>query len=159
MPNAKPIPEGFHTVTPHLVVDGAAQAIDFYKRAFGAEELGRMPAPDGKKLMHAALRIGDSMLMLADDFPEFCGGVARNPKALGESPVTLHLYVQDCDAAMKRAEQAGATVTMPLADMFWGDRYGHVKDPFGHTWSIATHQRDVSPEDMDRESKKVFGGA
>ena len=141
------------SISPALTVRNGAGAVEFYKRAFGAEELGRMPAPDGKKLMHAALRIGDSMLMLADDFPEFCGGVKRNPKTLGETPVTLHLYVQDCDAAMKRAEQAGATVTMPLADMFWGDRYGQVKDPFGHTWSLATPQRTLTGDELAEAAK------
>lgn len=151
-----PIPEGFHTVTPHLVIDGAARAIDFYARAFGAEEVLRMPAPDGQRLMHAEIRIGDSRIMLADDFPEFCGGVSRHPGTLGGSPVTVHLYVKDVDATMARAEKAGATVTMPATDMFWGDRYGKVLDPFGHDWSIATHVADPTPEEMEAAAKAAF---
>jgi uncharacterized glyoxalase superfamily protein PhnB len=140
----KPIPEGMHSLTPHLVCAGAAEAIEFYKRAFDAVELGRIPAPDGK-LMHAMVRIGDSTLMLVDEFPQY-GSVG--PKALKGSPVTIHLYVEDVDATVKQAESAGAKVTMPVADMFWGDRYGRVEDPFGHQWSVATHTRDVTPEEM-----------
>ncbi len=141
-----PIPAGNHAITPHLVIKGAAEAIDFYKRAFGAEELSRMPfpAPDGStRLGHAELRIGDSKLMLADEFPEY-GSVGPD----GNSAVTIHLNVTDADAAFARATEAGATVTMPLADMFWGDRYGKVVDPFGHHWSIAEHLEDLSPEQM-----------
>ena len=140
----KPIPEGMHSLTPHLVCAGAADAIEFYKRAFNAVELGRMPGPDGK-LMHAMVKIGDSTLMLVDEFPQF-GSVG--PKALKGSPVTIHLYVEDADATVKQAESAGAKVTMPVADMFWGDRYGRLEDPFGHQWSVATHTRDVTPEEM-----------
>ncbi|BBU27647.1 glyoxalase/bleomycin resistance protein/dioxygenase superfamily protein [Caballeronia pedi] len=140
----KPIPEGMHTLTPHLVCAGAADAIEFYKRAFGAVELGRLPGPDGK-LMHAMVKIGDSTLMLVDEFPQF-GSVG--PKELKGSPVTIHLYVEDVDATVKQAESAGAKVTMPVADMFWGDRYGRLEDPFGHQWSVATHVRDVAPEEM-----------
>jgi len=140
----KPIPEGMRSLTPHLVCAGAAEAIEFYKRAFNAIELGRMPGPDGK-LMHAMVKIGDSMLMLVDEFPQF-GSVG--PKALNGSPVTIHLYVEDADATVKQAESAGAKVTMPVADMFWGDRYGRLEDPFGHQWSVATHTRDVTPEEM-----------
>ncbi|AET89340.1 MULTISPECIES: VOC family protein [Caballeronia] len=143
-PAVDPIPQGMHSLTPHLVCAGAADAIEFYKRAFNAVELGRMPAPDGK-LMHAMVKIGDSMLMLVDEFPQF-GSVG--PKALKGSPVTIHLYVEDVDATVKQAESAGAKVTMPVADMFWGDRYGRLEDPFGHQWSVATHKRDVTPEDM-----------
>ncbi|EKS67668.1 MULTISPECIES: VOC family protein [Caballeronia] len=140
----KPIPEGMRSLTPHLVCAGAAEAIEFYKRAFNAIELGRMPGPDGK-LMHAMVKIGDSMLMLVDEFPQF-GSVG--PKALNGSPVTIHLYVEDADATVKQAESAGAKVTMPVADMFWGDRYGRLEDPFGHQWSVATHTRDMTPEEM-----------
>ncbi|KXU87189.1 glyoxalase [Caballeronia megalochromosomata] len=140
----KPIPEGMHSLTPHLVCAGAADAIEFYKRAFNAVELGRMPGPDGK-LMHAMVKIGDSTLMLVDEFPQF-GSVG--PKALKGSPVTIHLYVEDVDATVKQAESAGAKVTMPVADMFWGDRYGRLEDPFGHQWSVATHVRDMTPEEM-----------
>ena len=125
-------------VVPHLVVSNGAAAIDFYKKAFGAEEIMRMPAEDGKRLMHAEIKIGPSTVYLCDDFPEFCGGKPRNPSALGGTPVTIHQYVRDCDAAIKRVADAGGTVTMPAQGMFWGDRYGQVKDPFGHQWSFAT---------------------
>jgi uncharacterized glyoxalase superfamily protein PhnB len=140
----EPIPKDMHSVTPHLVCEGAADAIEFYKKAFHAVEMMRLPGPNGK-VMHAGLRIGDSTIMLADDFPEY-GGLG--PKALKGSPVTLHLYVTDVDAAFQQALAAGATVRMPVADMFWGDRYGQVTDPFGHHWSIATHIRDVAPDEM-----------
>ncbi|HEY1581906.1 MAG TPA: VOC family protein [Chthoniobacterales bacterium] len=143
----KPIPAGAHTVTPHLICAGAAEAIDFYKRAFGAVELGRLAGADGK-IMHASLRIGDSMVMLNDEMPE---RGALGPKLLKGSPVTIHLYVEDADAVFTQALKAGATATMPLDDMFWGDRYGKVEDPFGHHWSIGTHLRDVSPEEMKKE--------
>lgn len=155
MARAQPVPDGMHTVTAHLVMDGAARAIEFYEKAFGAEELARHPAPDGERLMHAAIRIGDTVLMLADDFPEW-GQPARNPKALGGSSVTLHLYVPDCDQMFQRAVAAGASVKMPLADMFWGDRYGVVTDPFGHDWSIATHQHDLSPQELEEAAKQAF---
>lgn len=124
-------------ITAHLVVKGAKKAIEFYKSAFGAEEIMRMPAEDGERLMHAHLKIGDAELMLADDFPEYCGGVSRDPLKLGVTPVTLHQNVKYCDAAIAKAAAAGATVTMPAADMFWGDRFGQVRDPFGHMWSFA----------------------
>jgi PhnB protein len=142
--NVKPVEDGMHTVTAHLVVGGAADAIEWYKKAFGAEEIMRMPGPDGK-LWHAMIRIGDSTVMLADEFPDF-GSVG--PKTLKGSPVTLHLSVENVDAQFKRAVDAGATVKMELADMFWGDRYAQVEDPFGHHWSMATHIRDVSPDEM-----------
>lgn len=141
-----PIPAGYHALTPHLIVKGAAEAIEFYKRAFGAEENCRMPFPsaDGQpKIGHAELLIGDSRLFLADEFPE-CGGFGPS----GNSPVTIHLYVTDADAAFARAVEAGATVGMPLMDMFWGDRYGKLVDPFGHHWSIAEHLEDLTPEQM-----------
>jgi PhnB protein len=125
-------------IVPHLVVSNGPAAIDFYKKAFGAEELARMPAQDGKRLMHAELQIGPSKLYLCDDFPEFCNGKSRTPQTLAGTPVTLHQTVRDCDAAMKRAADAGATITMPAQDMFWGDRYGQVRDPFGHMWSFST---------------------
>jgi PhnB protein len=143
---AKPIPDGMHTVTPHLVCAGAADAIAFYKKAFNAVEMVRMPGPDGK-LMHAAVRIGDSSVMLVDENPEY--GML-GPKALKGTPVTIHLFVADVDAFVARAVAAGAKVTMPVADMFWGDRYGRLEDPFGHHWSIATHIRDMSPEEMQK---------
>ncbi len=154
---AHPIPDGHHTITPHLVVKGASEAIEFYKRAFGAEELCRMtfPGPDGRvKLGHAGLQIGDSRLFLADDFPEY-GSTGPN----GHSPVTIHLFVTDADAVFARAVEAGATVAMPLADMFWGDRYGKLVDPFGHHWSIAEHLEDLTPEQMQERKAAAFGGA
>ena len=128
-------------VAPHLFVDDAVKAIDFYTRAFGAQELGRHLAQDGKRLMHASLRINNSMVMLCDDFPEMNGGKGRTPKALGGSPVTIHLQVPDVDALWKQAVAAGATIEFPLADQFWGDRYGVLLDPFGHSWSIASPAR------------------
>jgi PhnB protein len=152
----KPIPEGFHSVTPHLAIDGAAAAIDFYKKAFGAVELGRMPAQDGKRLMHAMIRIGDSVIMLADAFPEYGG---QGPKALGGTPVTVHLYVPDSDKVFAQAVAAGAKVAMPIADMFWGDRYGQLVDPFGHHWSIAEHLEDLTPAQMEERKLAAFAGA
>lgn len=146
--SVKPIPNDMHRVTPHLVVGGAAQAIEFYKKAFGAVEEARLPGPDGK-LMHAMIRIHGDAVMLVDEMPQWN---VFGPKSLKGSPVTLHLYVEDVDAAVKRAVDAGAKVTMPVADMFWGDRYGKIEDPFGHQWSLATHKRDVSME----EAKKAM---
>jgi uncharacterized glyoxalase superfamily protein PhnB len=150
---AKAIPEGMHSVTPHLVCAGAADAIEFYKKAFGAVELTRMPGAQGK-LMHASIRIGDSAVMLVDESPEW--GML-GPKSLKGSPVTIHLYVDDADAFVARAVKAGAKVTMPVDDMFWGDRYGKLEDPFGHHWSIGTHVRDVSPEEMRQAMQKIPG--
>ncbi|KQV79763.1 glyoxalase [Massilia sp. Root351] len=150
MTQVAPIPEGFHTVTPHLVCEGAADAIEFYKKAFNAVEMCRMPGPGGK-VMHAQVKIGTSIVMLADDFPEW-GSVGA--KALKGSPVVLHLYVEDVDKAYAQAVAAGGTAKMPPADMFWGDRYGMLVDPFGHSWSIATHKRDMTPEEMDAEMQK-----
>ena len=148
----KAIPEGMRTVTPHLVCEGAADAIEFYKKAFNAVENARMPGPNGK-IMHAQIRIGDSNIMLVDDFPEQgCVG----PKHLKGTPVTLHLYVEDVDASYKQAIDAGATARMPPADMFWGDRYGVLIDPFGHSWSIATHKRDLTPEQMQQGMKEMM---
>ena len=153
-PTVKPIPDGMHSVTPHLVCAGAADAIAFYKAAFGAVELSRLPAPGGK-LMHGAVRIGDSVLMLVDEMPEWG---ALGPKALKGSPVTIHLYVADVDAAVAKAVAAGAKVTMPIADMFWGDRYGQLEDPFGHRWSVATHTRDLSPDEIAQAMAKMGSG-
>jgi PhnB protein len=141
-----PIPTGHHALTPHLIIKGASEAIEFYKKAFGATELSRMPfpAPDGKvKLGHAELQFGDSRLFLSDEFPQQ-GNVGPGTS----SPVTLHMYVTDVDAAFARAVEAGAKVVMPVADMFWGDRYGRLTDPFGHHWSIAEHLEDLSPAQM-----------
>lgn len=152
MTTARKLPAGVHTVTPHLVVEGAARAIEFYRQAFGAKEESRLPRPGDGKLMHASIRIGDSTIMLVDDFPEFG---SQGPKALKGSPVTIHLYVDDVDAVVARAVQAGAQVTMPVADQFWGDRYGQLVDPFGHRWSVATHVRDVDPKDYFAEMQKL----
>ena len=149
-----PVPNGMHTVTPHLVCAGAADAIEFYKQAFGAEELCRMPMPDGR-IMHAGIRIGDSTIMLVDEVPEWC---CKGPNTLGGTPVTIHLQVADADALFARAVAAGATVKMPVTDMFWGDRYGIVMDPCGHQWSIATHVRDVTPEEMMKASQEMSCG-
>ena len=148
-----PIPPGFHTLTPHLSVNGAARYIDFLQRAFGATEVHRAPGPGGK-LMHALVRIGDSMLMLADHFPEF----GAPPIAEGHWPVILNLYVPDADACFEKAIAAGCEVKFPLADQFWGDRYGHVKDPFGFTWAIATHKEDLTAAEMQERQAKAFGG-
>ena len=148
--SVRPIPEGYHSVTPALLVRGGAQAIDFYTRAFGARELGRMPAPDGQRIWHAELQIGDARLMLADEFPDM-GGHA--PESLGGTPVSLHLYVEDADATVQRALDAGATVIQPLMDAFWGDRYGRIKDPFGHEWGVATHIEDVPEAEMRRRAE------
>lgn len=154
MPEVKPIPEGFNTVTPHITCKGASDAIEFYKKAFGAEDLGIMLMPDGETVMHAMIRIGDSMIMLHDEFPDHG---KLGPDSLGGSSVTMHLYVEDADFFFERAVQAGAKVTMPLEDTFWGDRYGTLEDPFGHHWSVATHIRDVSPEEMEKAAEEMFG--
>jgi uncharacterized glyoxalase superfamily protein PhnB len=147
MATEKPIPEGMHTLTPNLVIRGCAKAIEFYKRALGAQELARMPAPDGKSIWHAELRIGDSVFFMNDEMP----GMGRPaPTADAPVPVTLWLYVPDCDAAFDRAVKAGAKETMPPADMFWGDRCAGVADPFGYLWSFATHQKDLTEEEIRR---------
>ena len=140
----KPIPKGMHTVTPHLVCAGAAEAIEFYKKAFDAVEVMRLPGPMGK-LIHAAIKIGDSTVMLVDEVPTWG---AYGPKSLKGTSVTMHLSVADADASAARAITAGATLIMPVADAFWGDRYGVLEDPFGHRWSVATHMRDMTPEEI-----------
>ena len=151
MPKVKPIPDGMHTVTPHLVCAGAAAAIEFYKKAFNAVEEVRLPGPQGR-LMHAMVRIEGSAVMLVDEMPEWG---ALGPKSLKGSPVTIHLYVKDVDAFVARAVAAGAKITMPVADMFWGDRYGKLEDPYGHHWSVATHIRDVSMDEAQRAMRKM----
>jgi len=148
----KAVPDGFHTITPHLTVRDAHRAIEFYQKAFGAEVLNVAPAPGGK-VMHALLKIGDSMLMLNDEFPEMGGSCG--PPASGGSGVNLHIYLENVDAAFDRAVSAGATVKMPVMDMFWGDRYGQMLDPFGHKWSLATHTRDMSQEEIAQEKEKA----
>ncbi len=142
----KAIPDGMHTVTPHLICANASAAIEFYKKAFNATETSRLPGPGGR-LMHASVRIGNSAVMLVDEMPEHG---ALGPKSLKASPVVIHLYVEDADAAAARAIAAGAKLTMPVTEMFWGDRYGQLEDPFGHRWSIATHVRDVTPAEMQQ---------
>ena len=148
----KPIPEGYNAVTPYLAVDDAAQAIDFYKQAFGAKERVRMEAPGGK-IGHAELEIGDSLVMLSDALPQFS---TRPPKELGGTSVSVFMYVEDVDAVVKQAVDAGATVTMEVEDQFWGDRFGSVTDPFGHLWSVATHVEDVAPEEMAERAKAAM---
>jgi uncharacterized glyoxalase superfamily protein PhnB len=147
------IPRGYHSVTPHLTVRGAAEAIDFYKRAFGARERGRMPGSDGKTIMHAELQIGDSIVFLADEFPDMG---CRAPQTLGGTTGSLHIYVRDVDRAFQRAVAAGAEVRMPVADMFWGDRYAKVADPFGHEWGLGTHKEDLSTREIGRRAQEFF---
>ena len=156
MSEVQPIPEGYHTVTPSLTVNDAAAAIDFYKRAFGAAELSRAMAPDGRRVFHADVRIGNSIVMLNDEFPEMGG--KPGPKGLGGSPVALYVYVEDADALFKQAVEAGAEVAMPINDMFWGDRQGAVTDPFGFTWSIATRKENVSEDERRRRVEAMSQG-
>ena len=151
----EPIPSDHHTLTPHLVVKGASKAIEFYKKAFGAQEVGRLTGPDGKSIMHADLKIGNSHVFLVDEFPEMG---SKGPEG-GASPVTIHMYVEDVDAAFDKAVRAGAQVRMPVADMFWGDRYGILTDPFGHSWSIATHKEDLSPEEIRKRAQTACSEA
>lgn len=154
MANAKPIPDGYHSLTPHMVVRDADRAIKYYKSAFGAEELSRQATPDGK-VLHASLRIGDSIVMLNDEFPDWqCHG----PESIGGSPVTIHLYVDDVDKVYQKAVDAGGTSTMPVSDTFWGDRYGKLRDPFGHEWSIATHKEDLTPQEIEKRAEAFFAG-
>jgi PhnB protein len=150
---AKPIPAGYHTLTPYLTLDDATEAIEFYKDAFGAEERVRMEAPGGK-IGHAELQIGDSILMLADAFPH---STSRAPRELGGTTAGVFLYVDDVDAVVKSAVKAGAQVAQEVEDMFWGDRFGSVKDPFGHIWSIATHVEDLTPEEIAERAKQAMG--
>ena len=149
---AKPIPDGYHTLTPFLTVRDAARAIEFYKNAFGAIDRGAAKGPDGK-IMHAELMIGDSIIMLSDEYPEFG---ALSPLSSGGAGMGLHIYIDGVDAAFDRAVKAGAQVTMPVSDQFWGDRYGKLKDPFGHVWSIATHTKDMSEEEMKRSMDEAM---
>src|SRR5947208_14632158 len=149
---AQPIPDGYHSVTPFLAVDDASAAIDFYKRAFGATERMRMPTPDGK-VAHAELGIGDSIVMLSDPFPQ---STTKPPKELGGTTAGVFLYVEDVDALVQQAVGAGATITMEVADQFWGDRFGSLTDPFGHSWSVATHVEDLSPEEIGERAKEAM---
>ena len=152
MSTVKPIPDGFHTLTPYLSIRGAAQAIEFYKQAFGATERFRMPGPDGKTIGHAELVIGDSIVMLADEFPEYGNS---SPLTLKGTTVNFALYVVDADASFKRAVNAGATVVRPIADQFYGDRAGCVQDPFGHRWTLMTHKEDLTPAELDKRYKET----
>ena len=153
------VPEGYRTVTPYLVISGAAEAIEWYKKAFNAQEVVRMPMPDGR-IMHAEIKIGDSFIMMSDEFTEMDGN--KSPKNLGGTACSLHLYVPDCDAVFNQAVGAGATAKMPPMDMFWGDRFSKLTDPFGHDWSVATHIEDVSAAEMQRRiqewTAKMAGG-
>lgn len=147
-----PIPKGYHSITPYLVVNDAARAIDFYKRAFGAQEKMRMDGPGGK-IAHAELKIGDSIIMLSDEMP---GSGTRSPRSLGGSAASVFLYVENVDTVFKQAVSAGAKADAEPSDMFWGDRYGKVTDPFGHQWSLATHKEDVAPEEMAKRTKEAM---
>jgi PhnB protein len=149
---AKPIPEGYHSATPYLTVNDAARAIDFYKRAFNATEIVRMDGAPGK-IAHAELQIGDSKLMLSDEMP---GGSCRSPQSVGGTTAGVFLYVQDVDSVFQQAVSAGAKAEMPPSDMFWGDRFGKLMDPFGHSWSLATHIEDVAPEEMAKRGKEAM---
>lgn len=152
-PTVKPIPEGYHTATPYLIITNAAKALDFYKDAFKATELVRLPTPDGK-VAHAEIQIGDSRIMLADEVPQWD---ARSPQTLGGSAVQIMLYVDDVDAFVARAVAAGATLFKPVEDQFYGDRSGSITDPFGHKWTIATHQEDVPEEEIKKRAAALFG--
>jgi PhnB protein len=148
----KPIPEGYNTVNPYIAVDDAATAIEFYKRAFGAKERSRMPGPGGT-IGHAELEIGDSVIMLSDPFPQ---SRVKSPKKLGGTTISLMVYVEDVDEVVQQAVDAGATITMPIENQFWGDRFGQVEDPFGHNWQIATHVEDVAPEEMAKRAEEAM---
>jgi PhnB protein len=148
----KPVPEGYHTVTPYLAVGDAVAAIEYYEKAFGAKERVRMDTPDGR-IGHAELEIGDSLVMLSDPFPQ---ATTRPPQELGGTSASVFLYVEDVDAVVKQAVDAGATITMEVADQFWGDRFGSVTDPFGHSWSIATHVEDLTPEEIAERGKAAM---
>jgi uncharacterized glyoxalase superfamily protein PhnB len=149
---AKPIPDGFNTITTHIVVPDVGKAIEFYKQALGAQEKERYTMPDGKGIMHAELKIGNSVLMLGGEHPPQC----LSPKARGGTSVTLNLYVEDADASFNRAVKAGCTVRMPMMDQFWGDRYGQVQDPYGHQWAFATHKQDLSHDQIAENAKAFF---
>jgi uncharacterized glyoxalase superfamily protein PhnB len=148
----KPIPDGFHSATPSLIVNNSKEAIEFYKKAFDAQEIYQFPAPDGK-IMHAMIQIGDSFIMMSDEFTMMG---CSSPTTIGGTPVTLYLYVEDADKIFKQAVEAGAKVTMPIMDAFWGDRIGSVVDPYGHSWSIATHKIDMTPEGLRKAGEEFF---
>ena len=148
----KSIPDGFHTITPSIVLSNSKEAIEFYKKVFDAREIYQMPTPDGKT-MHAMIQIGDSFVMMSDEFPQMG---TRSPATVGGTSITIHLYVEDADKVYNKAIDAGATPTMPMMDMFWGDRFGSVLDPFGHSWAIATHKIDVLPEEMHKAAEEFM---
>lgn len=152
--NVKAIPEGYHTITPYLSIKGAADAIEFYKRAFGAKEVMRLAQPDGR-IGHAELQLGDSRVMLADEFLDMD---FRSPQSIGGSPVTLHMYVEDVDTVVKQAVAAGAKVTRPVQDQFYGDRSGTLTDPYGHIWHVSTHKEDLSPEEINQRAAALHKG-
>jgi len=149
---SKPIPDGFYTITPQITVSDGVKAIEFYKRAFDAREIGRFMTPDGKSVMHAQLKIGNSMLMLGGEHPPQC----LSPKSRGGTSVSLYLYLENADAAFDRAVKAGCTVKMPMSDQFWGDRFGQVEDPFGHQWSFATHKQDLTQDQIAEKARAFF---
>jgi len=151
--SVKPIPEGFHSVTPCLSLKDSLDAIEFYKKAFGAKELGVFPGPDGKKTMHAAIQIGNSIIMMGDENP---GQGCKSAESLGASPISLYIYVPNADEVFEQALAAGGSSIMPVDDMFWGDRCGTLKDPFGYSWTIATHNRDLSPEEVQEGANSFF---
>jgi len=151
--SVKPIPDGDTAVTPYLIIDGCAEAIEFYKKAFGAEEVMRLPMPDGSGVMHTEIQIGGARVMMGEASPE---QGFESPKALGHSPVAIHIYTEDADALFAQAVGAGAEATMPVTEMFWGDRFGKVKDPYGHIWSVATHVADPTPEEMQAGFEKAL---
>lgn len=151
--SVKPIPEGFHSIQPSLIVRNAVQAIDFYKKALGAQELVRMPGPDGK-IMHAELKIGDSVLFLSEENPNM--GFCKSPQTLGGCTVSLNVYVPDVDKVFNQAISAGAKETMPVADQFWGDRYGTLTDPYGYVWGIATHKENLTSDEMQKRAHDFF---
>ena len=156
MSNVSPVPEGFHTITPHLVITNAAEAMDFYQRAFGAQELCRLMMPDGKLVMHGLMKIGNSMLMMTDEFPDGTGGCPGwvSPKTNQGTTVGLNLYVEDVDALYQQAVDAGCEPSSPPMDAFWGDRHGLVRDPYGHYWSISTHQADLTVEEINKGAEE-----
>jgi PhnB protein len=152
---AKPIPEGYHVVTPYIAVDNAEKAIEFYRRAFGAKERLRMPGPEGT-IAHAEIEIGDSVIMLSDPFPQ---SPLKSPKEAGVTTASLMIYTEDADELVQQAVDAGAQITMPVETQFWGDRYGRVQDPFGHNWQIATHVEDVPPQEMAKRAEKAMASS
>jgi PhnB protein len=154
MAAVRAVPDGYSTVTPYLVIKGAAGALDWYRRAFGAQELARAPGPDGR-IMHAEMRVGETVVMMCDEFPEMSSNW-RSPLTIGGTTVALWVYVEDCDSLHQKAVDAGANNESAPADMFWGDRLGRLTDPFGHSWMIATHKEDVPPEEMDRRQKEYM---